>query len=468
MNLKAARQRVADLRGELAAAKKQQSDLSMGAITEKRALKDEERTKIAEAKAAVDALQAQLTDAEQALVAAEAANEADRPAAAGGRVVPDLDRAAAVAAARAAGLTIIEDGLDKAARAPGHFGRQMLAVRKAAMVAKGHDEVMTSDDRQLLRQMQAAATGLTSDVPSDGGFLVVQERSNQILQRAYSTGQILSRVNRMPIGANSNGMKLPAIDETSRADGSRYGGIVSSWLGQGNAITSGKPKFRELDMKLRKVGAFVYTTDEMLMDAVALEAWINKYLPLELQFRAEDAVVNGLGGNQPLGILQSPGLITVTRAGASHVTYDDVSGMWKRMWAPLRQSAAWFVDQSGEQHLEQMNFVSGTGGGLAPIYKAAGTLPGQVYAEIYGRPVIPVEYCANLGTKGDIILAALDEYVVIDKGGVDQAVSLHVAFLTDEAVYRFMYRVDGQLTWQSALTPKSGGSTLSPAVVLST
>jgi hypothetical protein len=58
------------------------------------------------------------------------------------------------------------------------------------------------------------------------------------------------------------------------------------------------------------------------------------------------------------------------------------------------------------------------------------------------------------------------EYTVIDKGGVDAAVSMHVAFLTDEQVFRFMYRVDGQPNWNSALTPKSAGNTLSPYVIL--
>jgi hypothetical protein len=49
---------------------------------------------------------------------------------------------------------------------------------------------------------------------------------------------------------------------------------------------------------------------------------------------------------------------------------------------------------------------------------------------------------------------------------VQQAVSMHVAFLTDENVYRFTYRADGQLNWNAALTPKSGGATLSPVVTL--
>ena len=81
--------------------------------------------------------------------------------------------------------------------------------------------------------------------------------------------------------------------------------------------------------------------------------------------------------------------------------------------------------------------------------------------------MIPVEYCAALGTAGDLILVDLSQYVVIDKGSVEQAVSLHVAFLTDEQVYRFIYRADGQLQWNAALTPKSAGNTLSCVLALS-
>jgi HK97 family phage major capsid protein len=131
-----------------------------------------------------------------------------------------------------------------------------------------------------------------------------------------------------------------------------------------------------MNLKLRKVAAFLYSTDELLGDAVALEAWVNKYLPLELQFRTEDAVVNGDGSNQPIGILNSGAAVTVTRNTASRVLYEDVSGMWKRMWAPLRKRAVWLVDQSVEQELEQLSFAIGTAGVLAPIYKPAGVAVG--------------------------------------------------------------------------------------------
>ena len=467
MNLKAARQRVADLNAEIAKAKKDRAAIGEAAIAGNRAMTEDEKGKFLAAKTAIETLEAQLADAEDIRVAAEAANEAERNYK--GSTV-DADAETAKKAVEGSGLRVVADEADKAAKAPGYFGRQLLAVRKAALHAVGMgDEPLTSAEMTLLKPMKAAATGLNTDVPSEGGFLVAPERSNVILQRAYEIGDILSRVARMPIGAGSNGMTFNAIDETSRANGSRYGGIVSTWVGQGNSVTSGKPKFRQIDLKLRKCMATVYATSEQLSDGVALEGWINRYLPLELQFRAEDAVINGTGDNHPLGVLNSPALITVTRNTSSKIIYDDVKGMWLRMWAPSRKNAVWFVEQSAEGELESLSIPVGTGGSLAPqtIYRPAGSTPGQGFATLYGRPVIPVEYCAALGTTGDLILVNLDEYVVIDKGGVDQAVSIHVAFLTDEQVFRFIYRVDGQLSWNSALTPKSAGNTLSCAVVLS-
>lgn len=465
MNLKQLRQRDADLRAEIARATKDKAMVGEKAVAEKRVLTDEERAKFLAFTPVIDGLQAQLAENAELLAAAEAANEAERnyrgP-------VPDPDADAGAAAARAAGTAPrVEMGADRTTKAPGFFGRQMQAVYRMA-VAHGNFGQLASADQAVLKPMMAGGLGMNSDVASEGGFLVSHERSSTIVQRAYEEGAILSRLRPLGIGAGSNGMLLPAVDETSRADNSRYGGIVSGWLGQGGSLTAGKPKFRLMDLKLRKVGAFVYGTDELIADAVALENWINTYLPLELRFRVENAILNGTGANQPLGVLNGGALVTVTRAGASHVTSDDLRGMWKRMWAPARNNAVWLYDQSIEDELDALGIAIGTAGMLDPSYKPAGSVPGQVYATYKGRPLIPVEHCANIGTAGDIVLWSPDDYQTIDKDGVQQAVSIHVAFLTDESCYRFIYRIDGQPISSTTLTPKSGGNALtSSAVVLS-
>jgi HK97 family phage major capsid protein len=273
-------------------------------------------------------------------------------------------------------------------------------------------------------------------------------------------------VSQQPIGPQSDSIVLPAIDETSRADNSRYGGIISGWLGQGLTLSGGKPKFRLMNLKLRKVGAFVYSTDELIKDAVALEGWVNRYLPMELMFRTEDAYLNGLGATQPQGAVNSGCAITVARKVASHVVSEDMRNMWNRMYAPNRKNAVWLVDQTVESDLDILSVPIGMGGEFDPSYKPAGSVDGQVYATYKNRPIVPVEYMQPLGTQGDLVLTDLSDYTYIDKGGPEMAVSLHVAFLTDESVWRFIYRVDGQMNWNKPLTPKSGGSTLSPVIVL--
>jgi HK97 family phage major capsid protein len=82
--------------------------------------------------------------------------------------------------------------------------------------------------------------------------------------------------------------------------------------------------------------------------------------------------------------------------------------------------------------------------------------------------VIATEYNATLGTVGDIMLVDLSQYTIVDKGGVQMATSLHVAFDTDEMRFRITYRVDGKPMWHSALTPFKGSATKSPFVTLAT
>lgn len=456
--LKAATQRDAELKAELAKAKKDKAAIGEKALGEKRAMTDEERTQFLGFTPKIEQLEAQLAENGEILASMQAARDVELQSS----PVADADADAAAQADRTSKprAVTVEERVQKS---PSFMGHALHAVRRIALREE------QADDRKLVRMM-AGPTGASSDVPSDGGFLIAPEQSGTIIQRSYDVGEIARLVTRQPVSGNQ--LNLPAVDETSRANGSRFGGVSSTWIGQGTSVTAGKPKFRLMELKLKKLLAFVYGTDELIADAAAFAAFVNRNLPQELNFATEDAIVNGDGSNKPQGILNSAGLVNISRNTASRVLYEDVSAMWKRMWAPLRKSAIWMIDQSVEQELEQVSIAIGTAGVLAPIYKPAGVSVGpdgtQGYspATLYGRPILTTEYNAALGTVGDIVLWAPGEYVLIDKAGVESAVSLHVAFLTDEAVWRFTYRADGQLSWNAPLTPKNGGATLAPVVTL--
>jgi len=337
------------------------------------------------------------------------------------------------------------------------FGEQLMSVAKSA---GGFTDP---------RLMETKQTGMSEGVPADGGFLVQEDFAAEMLKLTFAQGEILSRVRRFPISANSNSLRANYLDEGSRADGSRWGGVQGYWKAEGALKVASNPTFGQLLLELNKLIGLCYATDELLQDATALEAIINYAFQMEFTYQLEDAVINGTGAGQPLGILNSPALITVAEeAGqpADTLVSENIVNMWSRMWAPSRKNAVWFINQDCEPQLHSMYVAVGATG--VPVYLPAGGLSASPFATLYGRPVIPVEYCQTVGTLGDIIFADLSQYWMIDKGGMQQAQSIHVNFLYDETVFRFVYRADGQSSWPGALTPANSALTLSPFVALET
>ena len=92
-----------------------------------------------------------------------------------------------------------------------------------------------------------AATGLSEGIPSDGGFLVGTEMSAGIFKNIWETSPILSRISKVTLAGNKNGMKFNGLDETSRATGSRAGGIRGYWKGEADEKTASNRSFDRLN-----------------------------------------------------------------------------------------------------------------------------------------------------------------------------------------------------------------------------
>lgn len=342
-----------------------------------------------------------------------------------------------------------------------NLGDQCMAVIKAAQ--SGGRVV----DQRLVDV--SAVSGMSEQTPSDGGFLVAKQRSDEVMQRVYTNGQIASRVRRITIGPGSNGITLKRVDEDSRVDGSRWGGITSYWKSEGVAPTVAAPKFNDEDMKLAKVIAAVQLTNELMEDAVALDSFLSQAFPDELQYRVEQAILNGDGAGKPLGVLKSGAVVSVARSGgAGTLTSTDVLAMWARLWTGSVGNSVFTHSQDILPSLYGMTM--GAGGNVTPIFlPPGGSVAAGPSGSLFGRPLVPTEFNPKLSTAGDLLLCDLSQYVLIEKGGVQQAASMHVKFLEDEMTLRFTLRVQGQPWWKKALTPQNGSTaTLSPFVAIAT
>lgn len=342
------------------------------------------------------------------------------------------------------------------------LSEQMRAIRIAGKHANQTDE--------RLIEINAAAQGGNESVPEEGGFLVLPEFASELIQRTYDVGLISSRCEKMPM--TTARLIMHAVDEDSRVDGSRWGGILAYWIAEAGTYTPTKPKFREMQFVANKLIALCYATEEQLADGPAWEKYVNSAVPSELSFKFDDAVYQGPGAGIPLGFMKSGALLTIAAEGgqaSKTVVTNNVLKMYSQLWARSRKNAVWFINQDIEPQLYTLALANPTGSVLfqGPIYTPPGMNGNNSdYGLLLGKPVIPVEQAATLGTSGDIVLADMSQYILAQRSEARADVSIHVAFLTGEQAFRFMIRADGQPMWKKPLTPYKGAALKSPFVAL--
>lgn len=340
------------------------------------------------------------------------------------------------------------------------FGEQLVAIAKSSRPGSPVDE-------RLIKIQNAS--GANEGIPSEGGYLVQKDFAAELLKDVYTTGILAPMCRKIPISANSNGIKINGVDESSRANGSRWGGVQGYWANEAATVTASKPKFRQIELTLNKLMALYYATDELLQDSSAVEGVMSQAFSEEIRFKLDDAIYRGTGTGQLLGILNAGCLVTqAAEAGqvADTVIFENIMKMWSRLVASSRANSVWFINQEIEPQLYGMHLAIGTAG--VPVYMPANGLSTAPYATLFGRPVMPIEHASAIGDVGDIVLADMSQYLLADKGGINMASSIHIQFLFDETAFRATYRVDGMPIRDKAITPykATSGNTLSSFVTL--
>lgn len=340
-----------------------------------------------------------------------------------------------------------------------NFGDFALAVKDACQPGK------RPDDRLAL--MMKTPAGLNETTSAEGGFLVPLEYSRKILERVFAANNLLAMTDGYTVAGNS--IAFPRNAETSRANGSRWGGVRAHWKSEGDQAAASMPTFGRLTLTLHKLLVMAFASDELLADTqgVVLEQYLTRVAGDEINFVVSDAIINGTGTGQPQGILGADCLVTVDAEvdqDPATLTANNILAMWSRLFAPCRAHAVWLINQDVEPQLHAMTV--GTGSAAVLGYLPPGGLSNKPYATLLGRPVLPVEWCPTLGTTGDILLADLRQYVTATRGLVESALSIHLRFDYDESTFRFVFRVDGQPWWSAALTPYKGANTQSCFVAL--
>ena len=396
--------------------------------------------------AAVDAKEAELKAVKEQLAALES-----------------LENRAKANASREPGRVISDN---EAKRPFENLGQNLFAIACAMSPRDAFQGLGGVVDKRLYEQL--SPTGASSAVPADGGFAVGTDFSTALLQRASETARIFPLTNQIPIGEGSDSLELPYIDETSRANGSRFGGVQAYWTGEADAPTATKPKFSRHEIRLESLKCLAYATERLLRNAPAMAAVFENAFASEIAFKLDDAVWRGDGVGKPLGfsVQNYGGALMVSVAKKSQQVADtfvieNATSMLSRLYREPGDRIVWLCNPDVIGQFPLMTI------GQQPVFLPNNSVAGSIqYGTFLGFPVIPVEQAETLGDKGDVVLANLSKYVTITKGGVRAAQSMHVRFIYDEMTFKWSIDVNGQSAIKQPITPFKGTSTLSPFVTV--
>ncbi len=363
------------------------------------------------------------------------------------------------------------------------LGQQLLDIRAMSRPdAYGAGEIRAARSRleqtekrnaakleaQARKENRAAATGgMTVGVSSEGGYFLQGETSVDLMTTGFNNSEVLSRCASRTLAPGTQFLEIIGINETSRANGSRGGGIRVYTAAELDAFTASKTKFKKVRIEPTKLTGLYYASGEVIRNVTFLGQEMRQLFGEEFAFKAQDLVINGSGAGEALGILNADCLIAVAKdsgQAADTISTDNILNMESRLWEE-RPSVVYLVNRETKPQLSQLSIAIGTGGVLAPLYKTD-FYQGKRISTLNGFPCITIEQAATLGDKGDVILADLSQYITANRGDINEAMSIHVNFIYDQETYRFIYFFDGQPRWKSSVTPYKGSATVGPFLTI--
>lgn len=319
---------------------------------------------------------------------------------------------------------------------------------------------------------EKAAQGANEAVGEEGAWLTPPEYSNRLLERAQE-GElgVLGQCDQLVLSGNSivvNGQ----VDDDKNAVATRYGGVIAYWVGEADQITSSKLKFRQVTLRLNKIAALCYATDEELEDSqINFGDRLLNRMAGAIGGEVLEAVMFGNGVKKPLGAFAAPCCIEVAKeAGqaADTIVFLNVVNMQTVLWSKSYGTAQWFHNQEALPQMIQMHMPVTTSGAHIPVYMPASGVSEKPFPTLFGRPVSVTDHCEALGDAGDITLGDFSQYLLATRGTVKTAMSIHLRFDYDEVAFKSTFRIDGKPAWAKSMKPRKGASTfrVSPFIKL--
>jgi HK97 family phage major capsid protein len=182
-------------------------------------------------------------------------------------------------------------------------------------------------------------------------------------------------------------------------------------------ITPQKIKTRLVELHANKLALLGSASNELLADALPGEGGFESVyaaaMTAAVSWFHDDAFLNGDSRGKPLGVLNDPALMTVSKdgsQGSSLLIFANVAAMFARLHPGCVSNSVWVANSTLIPSLLPLQYSVPALAGTGLTQPALSQQNGQYY--LLTRPVVFTEKLPAAGTKGDILLADFSQYAI--------------------------------------------------------
>ena len=313
----------------------------------------------------------------------------------------------------------------------------------------------TNDNRLVPKEMETRDQSM--GVGEAGGFMVPEEFIPELLKVDPQEAIFRPRSRVIPNGGSPDtAITMPALDQSAAQN--MYGGVTIYPTAEGATLTATDAKVKEVSLTPAEQGAYINVTNKLLRNWQAAGGVLSGLLRDAMIAYEDTQFYSGNGVNVPLGVINAPARVDITRNTASQVLTADITAMYARL--KFGGSPIWIASQTCLPYL--INLADAANNRIWAS-EVVGKQPGT----LLGIPVLINDRSVALGTKGDLVLADLSYYLIKDGLGITIGTSEHFLFTSNRTIFRALFSIDGK-PWLDAPIPLEGSSsnTVSPFVVL--
>ncbi len=305
---------------------------------------------------------------------------------------------------------------------------------------------------------------LSMDSDPDGGYLVPTKQRPGLLQVSPEEAIVRPRAFVIPAGNPPDAaLEMPLLQQsglTSQEHGDLYGGIWFGWTAEGATKTNTEIKIDMVEYKPYEWSGYAVLTDKVMRNAKQLEAIVTQKYKEGLIGFEDYHFLLGTGVSQPLGVINSPATIVVTRNTTVTILLTDITAMMDQFMGGPK--AVWVINKACRSKIIALKDADNHSIWIQ------GNIAKAIPDTLVGIPIVWTYKVPVVGTKGDIGLYDFSKYIIKDGYGPAFDKSKHVYFLSNRTALKMFGNVDGKPWLKGSLTADDNSTEISPFVVLST